>query len=121
MDPPAPERFCRVGRRTADGRIGNTVEAFDEPTRQKRSALWVAPRRPPAASPRLSDVPHRATRGSWRIGSPQRNAGWVDLITSCSNARLARKDPGSKDFRGKSGRIDKCWMTSGQIPTAGAY
>jgi hypothetical protein len=34
-----------VGRRTAEGRIGNTVEAFDEPTRQKRSALWVAPRR----------------------------------------------------------------------------
>jgi hypothetical protein len=28
----------------AEGRIGNTVEAFDEPTRQKRSALRVAPR-----------------------------------------------------------------------------
>jgi hypothetical protein len=53
-----------MGRRTAEGRIGNTVEAFDEPTRQKRSALRVALRRPPAASPRLRDVPHRAARGS---------------------------------------------------------
>jgi hypothetical protein len=26
----------------AEGRIGNTVEAFDESTRQKRPALWVA-------------------------------------------------------------------------------
>jgi hypothetical protein len=72
MDPPAPERFCRQEK--ADGRIGNTVEAFDEPTRQNRPALRVA----------LPDVPHRAARGSWRIGSPQRNAGWVYLITSCS-------------------------------------
>jgi hypothetical protein len=63
----------------AEGRIGNTVEAFDEPTRQKRPALRVAPRRPPAVSPRLPDVPHRAVRGSWRLGSPQRNASWVDL------------------------------------------
>jgi hypothetical protein len=44
MDPPAPRRFCRVGRRTAEGRIGNTVEAFDETTRQQRPALGVAPR-----------------------------------------------------------------------------
>jgi hypothetical protein len=70
----------------AEGRIGNTVEAFDESTRQKRPALWVAPRRPPAVSPRLPDVPHRAARGSWRIDSPQRNAGWVYLITSCSSS-----------------------------------
>jgi hypothetical protein len=48
----------------AEGRIGNTAKAFDEPTRQKRLALRVAPRRPPAASPRLLDVPHRAARGS---------------------------------------------------------
>jgi len=41
----------------ADGRIGNTVEAFDESTRQKCPALRVAPRRSPAASPRLLDVP----------------------------------------------------------------
>jgi len=63
----------------AEGRIGNTVEAFDEPTRQKRPALGVAPRRPPAVSPRLPDVPHRAARGSLRIVTPQRNAGWVYL------------------------------------------
>jgi hypothetical protein len=30
---------------------------------------------------------------------------------------LARKDPGSKDFRGKSGRIDESWMTSGHVLT----
>jgi hypothetical protein len=48
----------------AEGRIGNTAEAFDEPTRPKRSALRVVPRLPPAASPRLLDVPHRAARGS---------------------------------------------------------
>jgi hypothetical protein len=41
----------------AEERIGNTVEAFDEPTRQKRPALRVAPRRPPAVSLRLRDVP----------------------------------------------------------------
>src|SRR5262249_59260634 len=55
--PPAPKRFCRVGRRTAEGRIGNTVEAFDESTRQKALALRAAPRRPPAVSPRLLDIP----------------------------------------------------------------
>jgi hypothetical protein len=48
----------------AEGRIGNTAKAFDEPTRQKRLALRVAPRRLPATSPRLLDVPHRAARGS---------------------------------------------------------
>jgi hypothetical protein len=71
----------------AEGRIGNTVEAFDEPTRQKRPAPWVAPRLPPAVSPRLLDVRHRAARGSWRIVTPRRNAGWVNLITSCSSWR----------------------------------
>src|SRR6187401_684051 len=101
MDPPAPERFCRVGRRTADGRIGSTVEAFDETTRQKRSALKVAPRRPPVASPRLSDVPHRATRGSWRIGSPQRNAGWVDLIASCSKRKIGAERPRKQGLPGQ--------------------
>jgi len=30
------------GQEKAEGRIGNTVEAFDEPTRQKRPALRVA-------------------------------------------------------------------------------
>jgi hypothetical protein len=66
----------------AEGRIGNTVEAFDEPTRQKRPAMWVAPRRPPAVSPRLLDVPHRAARGSWRIGlaALQRRLGRSDNI-----------------------------------------
>jgi hypothetical protein len=39
-----------VGRRMAEGRIGNTVEAFDESTRQKRPALWVAPRAAPGGS-----------------------------------------------------------------------
>ena len=37
-----------------------------------------------AVSPRLPDVPHRPARGSWWIDSPQCNAGWVYLITSCS-------------------------------------
>jgi len=44
------------GQKNAEGRIGNTVEALDEPTRQKRPALRVAPWRPPATSPRLPDV-----------------------------------------------------------------
>jgi hypothetical protein len=29
-----------MGRRTAEGRIGNTIEAFDEPTRQKAPGPW---------------------------------------------------------------------------------
>jgi hypothetical protein len=64
-----------VGRRTAEGRIGNTAEAFDELTRQKRSALRVAPRQPPAVSLRLRDVPiaRRAAPG----GSTRRNATQV--------------------------------------------
>jgi len=70
------------GQEKADGRIGNTVEAFDEPTRQNRLALRVALRRPPAVSPRLPNVPHRAARGSWRIGraAAQRRLGLPDNI-----------------------------------------
>src|SRR5262249_38133159 len=89
------------GQENAEGRIGNTVEAFDEPTRQNRPALRVAPSRPPAASPRLADVPHLAARGSWRrrgswrIGPPGCNAGWVDLITSCSSKLGATIQPGA--------------------------
>jgi hypothetical protein len=55
--PTCAEAILPRGRRTAEGRIGNTVKAFDEPTRQKHSALRVAPRRPTAVSPRLLDVP----------------------------------------------------------------
>jgi len=71
-----------VGRREAEERIGNTVKAFDEPARQERPALRVAPRRPPAVSPRLLDVPHRAARGSWRIGraAAQRRLGRSDRV-----------------------------------------
>ncbi len=50
------------GQEKAEGRIGNTVKVFDEPTRQNRPALRVAPRRAPAVSPRLHDVP--ASRGA---------------------------------------------------------
>jgi hypothetical protein len=74
-----------MGSRTAEGRIGDAVEVFDEPTRQMRPALRVAPRWPPAASPRLPDVPHRAARGSERFDSPQRKAGRVDLTAWCSS------------------------------------
>jgi len=66
----------------AEGRIGNTVEAFDEPTRQRRPALWVAPRRPPAVSPRLLDVPHRgcARLLADRNAAAQRRLGQPDNI-----------------------------------------
>jgi len=75
--PTCAEAILPRGQEKAEGRIGNTVETFDEPTRQKRPALRVAPRQPPAASPRLPDVPHRATRGSWRFGlaAAQRRLG----------------------------------------------
>jgi hypothetical protein len=70
------------GQEKAEGRIGNTVKAFDEPTRQNHPALRVAPRRAPAVSPRLHDVP--ASRGARlladrlaatqrRLGSPKHN------------------------------------------------
>src|SRR5262245_56509344 len=49
------------------------------PRGKSAKALRVAPRRPPAVSPRLLDVP--ASRGAAPGGSdaPPRNAGWVDL------------------------------------------
>jgi hypothetical protein len=64
------------GQEKAEGRIG-TVKAFDEPTRQRRPALRVAPRRSPAVSPRLHDVP--ASRGARlpadRLAATQRRLG----------------------------------------------
>src|SRR4026208_2273163 len=33
---------------------------------------------------------HRASRGSWRVGRRQRNAGWVDLATSYPYLSLGR-------------------------------
>jgi hypothetical protein len=64
-----------VGRRTAEGRIGNTVEAFDEPTRQKRpSGLAAVAARGVAA---LARCP--ASRGARlladRLAAAQRRLG----------------------------------------------
>jgi hypothetical protein len=67
----------------AEGRIGNTVKAFDEPTRQRRPALRVVPRRAPAVSPRLLDVP--ASPGARlladRRAAAQRRLGRSNHIT----------------------------------------
>ncbi len=64
---------ARQGRRAAPGDAGPSAKRLDAPCRAEAAARRVAIRRPPEASERSTDVPHRSSRFSYRGGPPDRN------------------------------------------------
>jgi len=67
-------RILSSGQEKAAAGSGTTGKGFDAPARQKATARRVELERPPAASGRSTDVPHRPSRRSWRIDSLQLDA-----------------------------------------------